>query len=287
MSVSPQPVSHLAPVLGHGNWAHYTLPLDGIYAAAAEWKEALKGVERPWLCWNVSHRWCLLQQRLVQEVGWTPVVGYDPRSGPPPVVPGGVLIDFNRTLQFPVLFFMFPLEFAFLFAPRLAFWHADLLCTMKNMQKLAGIYDSLKDGEMAAVVDKGGRRYMFSFKRHRFWELAGCTTAAASRDQFEKGAGWWRSFNCHPNCPDAAERAVRDTYHWDFGYGVMYWKRRYGGKAIAIASHPLQEGHCTSISKPDYKRVGPEGDTRNMGAEIDLNYNIEEVAARLGIAHLL
>jgi hypothetical protein len=274
-------------VLGHGNWQHYTLPLEDIYAAAAEWREALKGIEKPWLCWNVSSRWCLLQQRLVQEVGWTPVVGYDPRSGPPPIVPGGVLIDFNRTFHFPVMFFMFPLEFAFLFAPRLAFWHADLLCSISNMQKLAGIYNSLKDGEMAAALDRGGRRYLFTFSKHRFWELAGCTTAAASRDQFEKGAGWWRSFNCHPKCPDQAERAVRDKYHWDFGFGVMYWKRRYGGKVITIASRPLQEGHCTSISKPDYKRVGPEGDARNMGAEIDLNYNIEEVARRLGIAHLL
>lgn len=155
------------------------------------------------------------------------------------------------------------------------------------MQKLARIFDSVKDGEMAAALDRGGRRYLFSFRRHRLWELVGCTTTAASRDQFDKGAGWWRSFNCHPNCPDQAEREARDKLHWDFGFGVMYWKRRYGGKVITIPSRPLQEGHCTSISKPDYKRVGPEGDSRNMGVEIDLNYNIEEVATRLGIAHLL
>ena len=279
--------SQLAPVLGHGNWEHYNLPLEGIYAAAQEWRRALSGVERPWLCWNVSPRWCVLQQRLVQQAGWTPVVGYDPRSGPPPVEPGAVLIDFNRNFGFPVMFFMFPLEFAFLFAPRLAFWHADLLCTMDDMKKLAATYDSLTDGSMAAVRDMGGRRYLFNRKRHRFWELAGCTTQGASRDQFEKGTGWWRSFSLHPNCPDEQERAARAEYHWDFGFGVMYWKRRYKGKVVEFASHPLQKGHCTSIGKANYKRVGPEGDARNMGAEIDLNYNIEDVARRLGIGHLL
>jgi hypothetical protein len=277
----------LAPVLGHGNWRHYNLPLETIYRAAAEWKEALAGVEKPWLCWNVSSRWCVLQQRLVQEAGWTPVVGFDPRAGAPPVLPGGVLIDFNRHFQFPVMFYMFPLEFAFLFAPRLAFWHADLLCRVERVKGLAGIYNSLPDGAMAAAFDTGGRRYLLSFKRHRFWELAGCTTAGASRDQFEKGAGWWRYFRCHPNCPDSAERALREAYHWDFGFGIMYWKRRYGGKVIKIASRPLQEGHCTSIGKKDYKRVSPEGDARNMYIELDLNYDIEEVAGRLGIAHLL
>src|SRR5579864_5771459 len=130
-----------APVLGHGSWKHYTFPLDTIYRAAAEWKEVLAGIEKPWLCWNVSPRWCVLQQRLVQEVGWTPVVGFDPRSGPPPVVPGGVLIDFNRHFRFPMMFYMFPLEFTFLFAPRLAFWHADLLCRTSRMKQLADTYN--------------------------------------------------------------------------------------------------------------------------------------------------
>jgi hypothetical protein len=278
---------NLSPGLGHGNWEHYTLPLDTVYQAAAEWKQALAGVEKPWLCWNVSPRWCVLQQHLVQSVGWTPVVGYDPRSGPPPLIPGAILIDFNRHFQFPVMFFMFPLEFAFLFAPRFAFWHADLLCRISRMEKLASVFNSLDDGEMAAVLDTGGSRNLFSFKKHRFWELAGCTTAGASRDQFEKGSGWWRSFNGHPNCTDPSERARRDAYHWDFGFGIMYWKRRYGGKVVKIPLSPLKEGHCTSIGKKHYRRLGPEGDTRNLGAEIDLNYDIVEVAKRLGIAHFL
>jgi hypothetical protein len=279
-------------VLGHGNWKEFNLPFDIVYRdivyrAAAEWKQALTGVDRPWLCWNVSARWCVLQQRLVREAGWTPVVGFDPRAGAPPIEPGGILIDFNQHFQFPVMFFMFPLEFAFLFAPRLAFWHADLLCRASRMRELAEVFDALKDGEMAAVLDTGGRRYRLAFRRHRFWELAGCTTQGASRDQFQKGAGWWRWFAHHPNCPDDTERARRLKYSDDFGFGVMYWKRRCGGKVVSIPSGPIQEGHCTSIAKKDYKRVGPEGDTRNMPAELDLNYDLEQVARRLGIAHLL
>jgi hypothetical protein len=279
--------SSLPAVLGHGNWKEFNLPLETVYAATAEWKQALTGVDRPWLCWNVSARWCVLQQRLVREAGWTPVVGFDPRAGAPPVEPGAILIDFNRHFQFPVMFFMFPLEFAFLFAPRLAFWHADLLCRTSRIRELAATFDALKDGEMAAVLDKGGRRHVFSFRRHRFWELAGCTTAAASRDQFQRGTGWWRSFAHHPNCPDPDERARREKYSDDFGFGVMYWKRRCGGRGLTIASRPLHEGHCTSIAHKNYKRVGPEGDTRNMPAELDLNYDIAQVARRLEIAHLL
>jgi hypothetical protein len=67
----------------------------------------------------------------------------------------------------------------------------------------------------------------------------------------------------------------------------MYWRRRYGGRVVRIPFRPLREGHCTSIGKEDYRRVGPDSDARNMGVEIDLNYDIEEVARRLGIAHLL
>ncbi len=68
---------------GKGNWAGFDVPMEKVYEAATEWRQALAGVTRPWLCWNVSDRWCRLQQRLIQEVGWTPVIGFDPRCGPP------------------------------------------------------------------------------------------------------------------------------------------------------------------------------------------------------------
>jgi hypothetical protein len=271
---------------GKGNWAVFDLPLETVYEAAAEWSQTLAGVARPWLCWNVSDRWCQLQQRLIQEIGWTPVVGFDPRRRPSKVLPGSILLDFNARFGFEVMWPHFPLEFAFLFADRLAFWHADLLCSLETMHTLRDIFESLGDGSMAAVRDIGGRRNFFNFRHHRYWELVGCTTKGASANQFERGSGWWRYFKDHPHCTDEDERRRRARYYYDSGVGIMYWKRRYGGKVKDIPLRKVADGHCTSINMKNYRQVDPGGQ-RNLGAEIDLNFDIEEVAARFGIAHLL
>ena len=272
--------------VGKGNWAGFNIPLEKIYQAAAEWREALAGVTRPWLCWNVSDRWCGLQQRLIQEVGWTPVIGYDPRSGPPTVLPGSILIDFNRHFGLEVMWPHFPMEFAFLYADRLAFWHADLLCPLDVMRRLANTFEALPDGAVAAVPQIGGRRNIFKFRHHRYWELVGCTTEAASRSQFEQGSGWWRYIKYHPNCIDEKERRRRATYYYDSGVGIMYWKRHYHGKVVNIPEKLVAQGHCTSINRASYRQVNPGG-ARILGAEIDMNFDLEEVAAKLGIAHLL
>jgi hypothetical protein len=272
--------------IGKGNWAVFDVPLENIYKAAAEWREALAGVSHPWLCWNVSDRWCRLQQKLIQAVGWTPVIGYDPRSGPPSVVPGSILIDFNVHFGFEVMWMHFPLEFVFLFSDRLAFWHSDLLCRLETMRQLVDVFESLHEGAVAAVPDLGGRRNFLKFRHHRYWELVGCTTRSASESQFEHGSGWWRHFECHPCRISEHERRRRARYYYDHGVGVMYWKRRCDGQVIEIPEKLVMEGHCTSINKGDYRRVVPGGPS-NLVAEIDLNFDIEEVAARLGITHLL
>jgi len=272
---------------GKGNWEGFSVPLETVHEAASEWRKALAGVARPWLCWNVSERWCRLQQRLIQEVGWTPVIGYDPRCGPPAeVLPGSILIDFNSHFGFEVMWPHFPLEFVFLFTDRLAFWHADLLCRLEVMHRLKATFESLPDGAVAAVPDYGGRRNFFRFRQHRYWELVGCTTKAASEAQFNHGSGWWRHMEHHPQCTDEKERRRRARYYWDSGIGIMYWRRRYGGKVVDLPEKLVIEGHCTSINNKNYRQVNP-GRARNLGAEIDLNYDIEKVAARLGIAHLL
>jgi hypothetical protein len=272
---------------GKGNWSGFPVPLDNVYEAAAEWSQALAGVQRPWLCWNVSDRWCTLQQRLIQEIGWTPVIGFDPRCGPPKtVLPGSIVIDFNAKFGFPVMWPHFPLEFAFLFSDRLAFWHADLLCRIEVMHRLKVVFEGLKDGAMAAVPDYGSRRYIYRFRHHRYWELAGCTTHGASKSQFDQGAGWWRCFDHHPNCPNEKERHRRSKYYYDSGVGVMYWKRRLGGHVINVPLKWVAEGHCTSINKKNYQQVQPGGQ-RNLSAEIDLNFDLVEVAKQLNISHLL
>jgi hypothetical protein len=103
----------------------------------------------------------------------------------------------------------FPLEFAFLFSDRLAFWHAYLLCRTETMHKLKVMFEGLQDGAMAAVPDFGSRRYIYRFRHHRYWELAGCITRGASKSQFDQGAGWWRCFDHRPNCPNEKERQRR------------------------------------------------------------------------------
>lgn len=276
------------PTAGTGNWEKFTVPLEKMFEIAAGWKDILGTVDKPWLCWNVSPRWCYLQQRLVQHVGWTPVVGFDPRTGPPPLVEGSILIDFNEKLQLPVLWPHVPLEFAFLFTRRLAFWHADLLCRLPVMEHLASLFSSLEDGQMSAVFDRGGRRRQFNFKLHRFWELCGCTTRSASENQFYNGTGWWRHFELHPKCAPEEERTRRKRYHWDSGVGILYWKNNYNGHIIPIDPKLVKEGHCSEIGNKNYRILPQHFEAmRDLKAEIDLNYSIEEVAGRLGIAHFL
>jgi hypothetical protein len=273
---------------GTGDWKYFDIPLEAIFETALEWKASLAGLERPWLCWNVNPRWCVLQQKLVLAVGWTPIVGFDPRVGPPPLVDGSVLIDFNEKLHFPVLWPHIPLEFAFLFADRLAFWHADLLCRLPVMKQLADQFASLQDGQMSAVFDRGGLRRRLKVKKHRFWELCGCTTKSASENQFYNATGWWRHFQLHPKCVLREEQDRRSTYDYDSGVGILYWKKKYNGHVIPIDINLVKEGHCSEIGNSGYRALPNHlNPMRDLCSEMDMNYSIDEVAASLEIAHLL
>jgi len=86
---------------GTGDWKYFNIPLEQIFEIAAGWKSILAGLEKPWLCWNVSPRWSVPQQKLVLAVGWTPIVGFDPRVGPPPIVDGSILLTSTRSYSFP------------------------------------------------------------------------------------------------------------------------------------------------------------------------------------------
>ena len=262
--------------------------MEPVYAAAAEWKVWLAGVKKPWLCWNVHPRWSVVQQRLVKHFGWTPVVGFDPRVGPPPLEPGAILIDFNERFRFPVMWPHFPLEFAFLFTARLAFWHADLLCRLPVMEQLVALFDSLEDGQMSAVLDRGGRRNYLNFKSHRYWELCGCTTRAASENQFYNGTGWWRYFAMHPKCTVKEERERREQYSWDSGVGILYWQKKYNGSIKPIDIHLVKEGHCSEIMAKDYKSApGHQTAMRNLPLELESNYSLDHEARRLRLEQFL
>ena len=272
---------------GTGDWK--TFPADGletIHLSASHWAEKLRGVDKPWLCWHVNRRWCLLQQRVIQEFGWTPVVGGDPRFGEPILLPGSVYVDFNELFRYPIMLPLFPLEFVFLFADRLAFMHSDLLCRLRVMEGVVHVFEGLRDGEMAAPYTTGGRRYLLQRKRHVYWDLMTCTTRGASESQFRFGSGWWKHFAYHPNCPDDRERGRRAGYYYDFGAGIAFWKRKCGGAVIDLELKPLKEGHCTAIGNKDYKYIGTVRN-RALDREIDLNYPLGEVATRFGLEKYL
>jgi hypothetical protein len=263
---------------GTGNWDAFEYDAALVQTAAARWKQELGKVEYPWLCWNIDDEWCALQQRLVLAIGWTPVVGWDPNVSPRErtVMPGAIEIDFNEEFAFPALWSHFPLEFAFLWTERLAFWHADLLLRIDKMRALGEQFANIADGEMAAVRSLGGVRRLLRFREHRYWELIGLTTAAASRDQFDNGCGWWRHFYRHPNTPVADEKRRRKHYY-DSGVGIMYWKRHCGGRVHSIAERYVAEGHCTEIGKKNYVKASSKAE------ELRLNYNVADVARSLGL----
>jgi hypothetical protein len=267
---------------GTGNWGGFDLSLDEVLEAAASWKRQIGNEKKLWLCWNISHRWSLLQQRMVLDAGWTPVVGHDPNCRPESLatLPGAIFVDFGKELQLKAVWPHFPLEFSFLWAPKLAFWHADLLMPMEKMHKYAAQFDALENGQIAAVHSTGGLRHFFNRKTHRYWELLGCTTEEASRDQFEKGCGWWRHFHSHPNGP-ANEKAERAAYWYDSGVGISYWEQRYKKKVIRLKERDLIAGHFSEIGYKNYKK------SSHKGLELDLNFNLDVAAAKMDLAQIL
>ncbi len=270
---------------GTGNWHAFNVPWERVKAATESWRSIASGHGRLWLCWNVNDSWCLLQQKLVREVGWTPIVGWDPMCGVgcPPLAPGALAVDFNASLGLGSVFMHVPLELAFLWVDdRLAFWHSDLLLPRAKMRWRADRFDRLKAGEMSAVFSYGGLRNLLRFAGHRYWELAGCTTAGASQDQFRHGCGWWKNIAYHPNAPhDAAEQERRKALYREHGVGIRYWERRHGGKVHALSERRLADGHFSATTVADYKR----GATKSE--EMELNFDLKKIARDLGVADLM
>lgn len=273
---------------GKANWEAFPYSWHRVEEAANDWQKCLEGVDKPWLCWNVDRDWCRVQQRLVLAVGWTPVVGYDPRAGVPSLEKGAVSIDFNYRFEFPALHMVFPLESTFLYCARLAFWHSDLLVRENKLIELAEQFANLEDGVTAAVDARPGIRARVKGLKGRYWELIGCTTRGASLDQFQKGTGWWRHIEKHPNCPSDVEEIQRRTrYGYDHGVGILYWERRYGGRVVRIHQRSIEEGHCTGIGNKGYTRVSPRDERRDLTRELSLNYDLEEVCRRLNLTKYL
>ncbi|MGF1761948.1 hypothetical protein [Aliivibrio kagoshimensis] len=282
--------------LGNANWRAFqalnmqyenTLSLDDLYKAAHEWKKAISGIEYPWLVWSVDEDWAYVQQKMVIEAGWTPVVGYDPRSGAPTkLVEGAVLVDFNQGLNLPIFYMHLPLDFIFLFAERLAFFHSDLLISPPKMAHLSDIFKSLPDGEIAMTnLTKIKYKWLQRFfpKPTKLFELAGCITNKASKDIFNHGCSMWQGWAFHPNCPNEIEFKTRLEKHWDHGAGLLYWQQKYGGKVTIIEETFLDEGHFSRTSKSDFKVLSDNNENRDTGMDLRGNFNVYELAKTFGI----
>lgn len=276
--------------VGNANWrAFQALGCDTepLLAATEDWRKALKGIEYPWLVWSMHDDWCHVQQKLVESVGWTPVVGYDPRHLPTKLTKNAVLVNFNARLNLPVMWMHFPIDFIFAMAPRMAFWHSDLICDMDTMQSLATRFQRLRDGEISIVnpTSKLGLRRFLSPKTSRYWELAGCFTREASQHMYDHGCSIWQAFMYHPNCPNQDEFEKRSQYYWDHGTGIYYWHRRYRRKVDLIPEAVLADGHFTRIHRQaTYKTVSPNNEYRDAGLDLQANFSIEEAVQKMGLA---
>ena len=277
---------------GQGQWPAFralNIDLEELTNIAMEWGRQLESIDRPWLCWNVNDDWCFVQQRLVTEAGWTPVVGFDPRVGPPSrLLPDSIVFDFNKNLRLPILYPHFPLEFAFLFCERIAFWHSDLLIRRTQIPGLKNLFEALTDGQTAATWVDPGLRYKFTQRHKRYWELIGCTTRGASRDQFEKGCGWWMAYWAHPNQQNG--RRIKGRYYWDHGAGIYYWHKHAQGDVVVILGKDYEEGHFTKIGNKAYVRTLELGGTdvrRKMSEELVRHFALRDACAKLDLEDML
>ena len=288
--MSDEEESKKAMLAGRGSWYRFDRSIESVENAAREWRSQVRGIEKPWLCWHLSEPWTRIQVNIVRYYGWTPIVGFDPDCGTvqAPEIQDALVIDFNKHFSFKKMSMQFPLEFMHLWTERLAFWHSDLLVRQPLMLETSTLFSSVPDGEMAGTPQYGNGFFdRFAPRKHRMWELIGLTTAGASEDQFSKGLGWWRHFWMHPNCPSAKEREKRSKYYYDHGTGVMYWHRNYGGKIHKLDTAKYNEGHCTSISNPNYVKIKVEPGRRLVGKQLELNFDLAVVAERLGLSQFL
>jgi hypothetical protein len=245
-----------------------------LLAAAERWAKQLPPGDKYWLCWSNDDAWCRVQQRLVCEVGWTPIVAADASlAGPLTVLPGAVPLDFAAGLPGPDMWMHFPMELVFGWVDRLAFWHSDVLLPRSAMRSYARRFEQLTGPVTAAVFSRRDVLRPLGWNNaDRWFEVVGCTTREASRDQWAGGCGWWKHFQNHANCPIVADL---HRYNWDHGGGLRYWQRMQGGQMCRLRFDT--RCHVSAYHRPDLRPAG-----RPLTA-VDL----ARFAAELGIVDLV
>lgn len=269
--------------MGAGNWD--AVPrgmIADIRRASRRWSGKLKEIEKPWLCWCISNQWCILQQRLVQYAGWTPVVGHDTNIEKPIVLPGSVYVNFNEDLKLPRLLIYFILEWIFLFTEKLAFWHADFLLSKNDMIKAAKCFEYLRQGEFAMPwsSSRSIMRLLAPFRpinnSNRLFEVIGCNTRLASLQQYDEGLGFWRHAERHPN-----NRSLPDDYpYWEHSVGVSLWARRHPARH-KLPGIDIKTGHANSWKLRGLRETMPKQ------MLLEEQENIHNYAHKLGISDLL
>jgi hypothetical protein len=172
-------VEDLRYVSAKGNWRGGQLDLETLFKAAHEWKKFCKGHDKIWLCWNVDPDWCLVQQKLVKEMGWTPLVGSDSRAKKAKLIDGAIEIDFNEHLHLPMFHMVLAVEFAFLYIEdKMAFWHSDLLVRREKLKTIAGMMTALGENDM--LVTKPSARQELLVRTNLCTVLGGCQTSHAT-----------------------------------------------------------------------------------------------------------
>jgi len=210
------------------------------------------------------------------------VVGNDTNIESPVVLPGSVYVNFNEGLNLPRLLGPFVLEWIFLFADKLAFWHADFLLSKRDMIKAATCFEDLRQGEIA-MPWSNMRPIMRSLARfrpinnsNRLFEVIGCNTREASRQQYAEGLGFWRGLEKHPNNTSFAA----DFPHWEHSVGISLWIRRHPNQH-KLPGVDIRTGHANSWNLAGLRETTPKQQL------LEQHENIRRYAAKLGIEDLL
>ena len=277
---------------GKGNWKGFQVPLEKIIEASERWKKICAGHPKLWLCWNVDPDWCLVQQKLVKEMGWTPLVGGDSRARPAELIDGAIYVDFNEVLGLPMFHMVLAIEFAFLYVPdKLAFWHSDLLVRRNKLMRIAEKMDRLTDKEMLVTIPGRGVKQRLLGQQRRYWELVACTSKRISAHQFKHGAGWMANIMYHPMTPQTPlEKSRRAKQYYDHGAGVYYWAKHYKpADCIIHTIHEAEvdEGHFSRIRAQNYRSVSPNNARRDLTSELSLNFDLATEAEKLGLGDLV
>jgi hypothetical protein len=112
--------------------------------------------------------------------------------------------------------------------------------------------------------------------------LCGCTTREASKDQFDKGSGWWKNIAFHPNAPqDREEQRHRKSLNREHGIGIRYWEKHYGGTVRKISERKISGGHFSVTSTRPYKIAATKAE------EMNINFDLTKIACDFGIDDLL